>query len=474
MALSKLFQRIFWHNNTTPAINEDNLNAMSRAIDDIDNRVIELGTDVIEKVPELEEMAEQLEEGITNPPYIGANGDWYIWNTTTQSYVDSGVDASISVQIADITMLEPTQNPYVTNTGTNTDPIFHLFIPRGEKGEAGGMAIDGANAADLVSFPNAFVHGNNVVANGNYSHAEGENSSISKTVTLIDEAMGKPTDRAQEIIEYRLRFYGIKPSDGITFYVNNTLVWNGTAGNIPTVVHGQDEYYRVELDSNVLISTKSLGIYVYSLQATTTQTIPVELKLVTKTNAVGNGAHSEGYNTLAAADYSHAEGIDTIAIRNGQHVSGKYNNYKTDTLFEVGNGDENARSNAFEVYENGDVNVNGNIKRNGNNIIYNVSMDSTGTASATSIRYQRILIDGNEAAIVAGSRYMEQSITLSTSNEVTATFTNSAITNSSAIEVMTSDPNLGYKTMNIADGTCTVTFDKQSSASTVTVRIYIK
>ena len=42
MALPKLFQRIFWHNDTTPAINEDNLNAMSKAIDDIDDRLIAL------------------------------------------------------------------------------------------------------------------------------------------------------------------------------------------------------------------------------------------------------------------------------------------------------------------------------------------------------------------------------------------------------------------------------------------------
>lgn len=68
----------------------------------------------------------------SNPPYIGENGHWYIYNTTTQAYVDSGVDASITVSIADITMLEPAETPYVTNSGTDTDPIFHLFIPRGK------------------------------------------------------------------------------------------------------------------------------------------------------------------------------------------------------------------------------------------------------------------------------------------------------------------------------------------------------
>ena len=67
-----------------------------------------------------------------HPPYIGANGNWYVWNTTQNQYVDSGVDASITVDIADITMLPTGSTPYVTNTGTNTDPIFHLFIPAGK------------------------------------------------------------------------------------------------------------------------------------------------------------------------------------------------------------------------------------------------------------------------------------------------------------------------------------------------------
>lgn len=144
MALPKLFQRIFWHNNTTPAINEDNLNAMSKAIDDIDDRVIALGTDVIEVVPQIQsylEQAEDLYEAMEllsqNPPYIGSNGNWYVWDTNTSAFVDSGVDASITVDIADITMIAEGSQPYVTNTGTDTDPVFHLYLPRSPKGDTG-------------------------------------------------------------------------------------------------------------------------------------------------------------------------------------------------------------------------------------------------------------------------------------------------------------------------------------------------
>ena len=144
MSLSKLFNRIFWSNNTTPAINEDNLNAMSKAIDDIDDRVIQLAGDVIEKAQSIIACSE-------NPPYIGAHGNWYVWDTNVNHYVDSEIDASITVSIADVTALEPNQSPYVTNTGTSTDPIFHLFIPKGAKGDPGPNGTNGTNGTDGVS-----------------------------------------------------------------------------------------------------------------------------------------------------------------------------------------------------------------------------------------------------------------------------------------------------------------------------------
>lgn len=62
MALPKLFQRIFWHNNATPAINEDNLNAMSKGLSDVDDRLIDLAGTIMEDVPQIQEDIEELEE----------------------------------------------------------------------------------------------------------------------------------------------------------------------------------------------------------------------------------------------------------------------------------------------------------------------------------------------------------------------------------------------------------------------------
>lgn len=96
MALPKLFQRIFWHNDTTPALNEDNLNAMSKAIDDIDDRVIDLGSTIMEigpKIAEAEEFALDSEawaqgtrDGVpvsSDDPAYHHNAKWYSENLQT-------------------------------------------------------------------------------------------------------------------------------------------------------------------------------------------------------------------------------------------------------------------------------------------------------------------------------------------------------------------------------------------------------
>ena len=65
-----------------------------------------------------------------HPPYVGANGDWYVYDPATQQFVDTGIDASITMQIQDVTMLPYGTNPTVNNIGTSTDAIFRLGIPR--------------------------------------------------------------------------------------------------------------------------------------------------------------------------------------------------------------------------------------------------------------------------------------------------------------------------------------------------------
>lgn len=118
----------------------------------------------------------------SNPPYIGANGNWWIYNTTTSQFEDSGIDASITVDIEDITMLEPTATPYVTNTGTDTDPEFHLFIPRGK----GIASISKTSTSGLVD-TYTITYSDNATTTFTVTNGNGI-SAISKTSTsgLVD------------------------------------------------------------------------------------------------------------------------------------------------------------------------------------------------------------------------------------------------------------------------------------------------
>lgn len=126
--------------------------------------------------------ADRAEAYSVNTPYIGANGNWWIWNTSQGAYVDTGTDASITVDIEDITMLAPTATPYVTNTGTDTDPVFHLFIPRGK----GIASISKTSTSGLVD-TYTITYSDGATTTFTVSNGRGI-STISKTSTsgLVD------------------------------------------------------------------------------------------------------------------------------------------------------------------------------------------------------------------------------------------------------------------------------------------------
>lgn len=126
--------------------------------------------------------ADRAEAYSINVPYIGANGNWWVWDTTDGQYVDTGVDASITLSIADVTMLEPTATPYVTNTGTNTDPIFHLFIPRGK-----GIASVEKTSTSVLTDTYTITYSDNATTTFTVVNGRGINT-ISKTSTsgLVD------------------------------------------------------------------------------------------------------------------------------------------------------------------------------------------------------------------------------------------------------------------------------------------------
>lgn len=102
-----------------------------------------------------------------------------------------------------------------------------------------------------------------------------------------------------------------------------------------------------------------------------------------------------------------------------------------------------------------------------------VTIDYTGTASDTGVRYQRVGIDGVYTE-VSGTKYMEQTVTLSTSGTTTVTFTNAAITSGSVIEPYYSEYGFAADSIVTTNGQSVLTLPKVDTAISLTVRIYIK
>ena len=121
------------------------------------------------------------------------------------------------------------------------------------------------------------------------------------------------------------------------------------------------------------------------------------------THTVGKYSHAEGLNTSAKTDASHTEGSYTVALNRSEHAEGEYNNSvkasntfgdSGNTLFSVGNGTaENARHNAFEIRQNGDI----YITKNGADVKL---QDQLGGGSASSA-----ITSGDTNAVQGGAVY---------------------------------------------------------------------
>lgn len=336
--MNKLFDRIFFHNNTTPALNESNLNSMSKAIDDIDTRVVEIAGNVLVVVPQIEDYLEQaqalvqaLTELSQNPPYIGANGNWYIFDTNTEQYVDSGVDASITVSIADIEMLGYDDTPYVTNTGTDTDPIFHLFIPR---------------AATVASVRKTSTSGNvdtytMALQDGSEFTFEVKNGDGFGDMTQADYDPDDDVVNAGGIPKY---LGADVAQDGeIMRFNSNTERWSGAAScaginklsgalqqGISTMASGENSHAEgagscAHGGSSHAEGqeTKAIGVYAHSEGRSTCANGSYSHAEGNSTCANGNYSHAEGSQTTANGVSSHAEGSQTYAVSQGSHSEGQ-------------------------------------------------------------------------------------------------------------------------------------------------------
>ena len=194
---------------------------------------------------------------------------------------------------------------------------------------------------------NAHSEGASTTASGNNSHAEGDNT---KAYGLSSHAEGNNTTASGN-------------NSHAEGYNTQTL-----SGNYPshsegsnTKTRGESAHAEGHVDGNDS-GSRTINNITYYLGAN------------------NKGSHCEGHNTIAQGIASHAEGGETVALSNYSHSGGfhtisntiagtaigKYNISGNNKLFVVGNGtDDNNRSDAFVVYDNGNILLNNTLFRSG-------------------------------------------------------------------------------------------------------------
>lgn len=96
-----------------------------------------------------ENKAEEAADIATKPPII-RDGNWWTWDIETKIYIDSGIDAGVSLSIAETVTGEPGTEANVENIGTSTDPILRFTLPQGETGAPGGVFSVNQKTGDVV------------------------------------------------------------------------------------------------------------------------------------------------------------------------------------------------------------------------------------------------------------------------------------------------------------------------------------
>jgi hypothetical protein len=218
--------------------------------------------------------------------------------------------------------------------------------------EAGrGISVTTGETADTVSFnlPISAGTGTNSIAEGNYTQATGGQSHAEGDGTMANgissHAEGASTT-ASGICSHAEGYY-TQARGGNSHAEGNAAQARGNdshAEGNQTIANGNCSH----AEGNQTIAN---GNYSHAEGY--------------NTSVDGSYSHAEGFYALVNGNYSHAEGNGTVAYNDSEHASGQHNvsskasttfGDSGNTLFSVGNGTAyNARHNAFEVRQNGDI-----------------------------------------------------------------------------------------------------------------------
>ena len=132
----------------------DDLNGNMDTIDGAVGKLTDLTTtDKTTLVAAINEAAKS--GGSENVPYIGDNGNWYVYDPSTMQFKDSGKPSqgdSATVAVGTTTTGAAGTNASVANSGTGSAAVLNFTIPRGDKGEKGDKGDTGTGLTILGTY----------------------------------------------------------------------------------------------------------------------------------------------------------------------------------------------------------------------------------------------------------------------------------------------------------------------------------
>ena len=230
---------------------------------------------------------------------------------------------------------------YMTRaTGTDAHAEGSDTIASGNESHAEGIG-------SIASGGNSHAEGSDTIASGSNSHSEGSN-----TFAIGDCSHSEGNLDTTRIL--------VNADANAT---QNITISSPSGISALTVNAGEIIKYT---DTNT-------NVTVYSKITSTSSNRRVTIDTPLSSGALRD-ANAILIRGAASGLQSHTEGTNTIARNNSEHASGKNNLSNTDTIFSIGIGSSaDGRSNAFEIFNNGKVFVNGVGTYDGTNPVTNTN-----------------------------------------------------------------------------------------------------
>ena len=355
-----------------------------------------------------------------------------------------GGGASALAELSDVNISSPTNGQVLKYNSTTqkwengTDsglPENPLSTTHGGTGNADGYIRTGAASGSTIG-TGATAEGSSNTASGDYSHAEGSSN----------EASGE-CSHAEGMDCYAEGDYSHAEGVASCASGESSHAEGGSSQATGRFSHAEGTYYNCATgnpdDDYTTASGEGSHAEGAACHATGYYAHAEGLRTL---SSGGNGSHSEGYWTTASGSNSHAEGYKTTAssscthaggtnatasglhsFAHGQYVTagyaqqsvlGRYNDNKSTSLFEIGNGvDANNRSNALEVDASGNVTAGGDVTDGQGNVLAEVKADLTAAVGLGNDAGKNLLKNTASTTTVNGVTFTvnsDKSVTVST------------------------------------------------------------